>query len=41
VDYLLLDADYHGRTGLLGRVAGSRAWREEFRSGGAVLYARR
>jgi hypothetical protein len=41
VDYLLLDADYHRRTGLLGRVAGSRAWREEFRAGGAVLYARR
>jgi hypothetical protein len=41
VDYLLLDADYHARTGLLGRVARSPAWRQEFRSGDAVLYARR
>jgi hypothetical protein len=41
VDYLLLDADYHRRTGLLDRVARSPAWRPEFRSGDAVLYARR
>jgi hypothetical protein len=41
VDYLLLDADYHARTGLLERVARSPAWREEFRAGPAMLYARR
>ena len=41
VDYLVLDADYHGRTGLLQRVARSPAWRQEFRAGPALLYARR
>ncbi len=41
VDYLLLDGDYHARTGLLERVARSSTWRPEFRSRDAVLYVRR
>jgi hypothetical protein len=41
VDYLLLDAEYHARTGLLERVARSSTWRPTFRAGAAVLYARR
>lgn len=39
VDYLLLDSTYHGQ--LLSRVEASTAWRPVFRSGPAVLFARR
>ncbi len=41
VDYLILDADYHARTGLLERVARSGVWREAFRVRDAVLFVRR
>lgn len=41
VDYLVLDAGYHDRTGLLERVARSPAWRPAFRSRDAILYIRR
>jgi hypothetical protein len=40
VDYLILDADYHGRTGLLDRVAQSPRWRRVFVSRSAVLFVR-
>jgi len=40
VDYLILDADYHGRTGLLKRVAESPQWQRAFQSRSAVLYVR-
>jgi hypothetical protein len=39
VEYVLLDADYHTR--LLPHVQASSAWRPVFRSGPAVLFARR
>jgi hypothetical protein len=39
VDYLLLDSTYHGL--LLSRVEASTSWEPVFRSGPAVLYARR
>jgi hypothetical protein len=41
VDYLVLDAHYHARTGLLERVERSQVWRPAFRSRDAVLYVRR
>jgi hypothetical protein len=41
VDYLILDADYHARTGLLARVTRSGVWREELRVRDAVLFVRR
>jgi hypothetical protein len=41
VDWLLLDADYHARTGLLPRVERSATWQQVFRSNGAVLFMRR
>jgi hypothetical protein len=40
VDFLLLDADFHGRTGLLARVARSAGWRQELRSRDALLFVR-
>ncbi len=40
VDYLVLDAAYHARTGLLERVARSPAWARAFQSRDAVLYVR-
>ncbi len=41
VDYLLLDAGYHARTGLLPQVERSTAWERVFQAGDAVLYERR
>jgi hypothetical protein len=41
VDFLLLDASYHARTGLLARVEQSPAWRPAFRCRDAILYVRR
>jgi hypothetical protein len=41
VDYLILDADYHGQTGLLERVAESPAWQRTFQSRSAVLFVRK
>jgi hypothetical protein len=40
VDYLILDMDYHGRTGLLDRVARSPHWQQVFVSRQAVLFVR-
>ena len=40
VDYLILDTNYHDKTGLLDRVGASPAWRKVFQSRTAVLYAR-
>jgi hypothetical protein len=41
VDFLLLDASYHARTGLLAQVERSSVWRQAFRSRNAILYVRR
>src|SRR5262249_34570641 len=41
VEYLVLDANYHARTGLLQRVGESPRWRQAFRSRSVVLYVRR
>lgn len=41
VDVLLLDVDYHARTGLLPRVEASNRWRRSFQAGPAVVYLRR
>jgi hypothetical protein len=41
VDALLLDVDYHGRTGLLQRVEAAGAWERVFEAGPALLYLRR
>jgi hypothetical protein len=41
VDALLLDADYHTRTGLLPHVELARGWERVFAAGSAVLYLRR
>jgi hypothetical protein len=41
VDALLLDADYHGRTGLLPRVEAAGGWERVFEAGSALLYLRR
>ncbi len=40
VKYLVLDADLHGRSGLLEQVAHSPRWRREFVAGSAVLFVR-
>jgi hypothetical protein len=40
VDYLVLDTEFHGRTGLLERVAQSPHWRRAFASRRAVLFVR-
>jgi hypothetical protein len=40
VDVLLLDADYHARTGLLPRVEKSEQWRCMFQQGTALVYLR-
>ena len=41
VDFLLLDAEFHTRTGLLPQVERSPGWRQAFRARDAVLYVRR
>jgi hypothetical protein len=41
VDYLILDVDLHGRTGLLERVARSPEWQETYGSRSARLYVRK
>jgi hypothetical protein len=41
VDYLILDADLHGRTGLLDRVAHSSRWQQAFASRRAILFVRK
>jgi hypothetical protein len=41
VDALLLDADYHDRTGLLRCVTAASGWERIFEAGSAVLYLRR
>jgi len=41
VTALVLDSDYHARTGLLPRVEESGAWQRVFESGPSVLYVRR
>jgi hypothetical protein len=40
VNYLILDASYHRRSGLWDRVNASPQWRPEFQSGSAVLFIR-
>lgn len=40
VDVLLLDADYHARTGLLPQVEQSGRWRQTMREGPALVYLR-
>ena len=40
VDYLILDNDLHGRSGLLEKVAQSPVWRQAFASRRAVLFVR-
>ena len=40
VDYLVLDADYHGRTGLLECVAHSPCWQRALVARNAVLFVR-
>jgi hypothetical protein len=40
VDYLILDTDYHGKTGLLDQVSGSPCWQRVAQSRQAVLYVR-
>jgi hypothetical protein len=41
VDYLVLDTDLHGKSGLLQRVTQSPVWRQAFVSRRAVLFVRR
>ncbi|HYV37777.1 MAG TPA: hypothetical protein VE988_18980 [Gemmataceae bacterium] len=41
VDYLILDVDYHGKSGLLQRVEASPDWRREGQSRNAILYVRK
>lgn len=40
VDTLLLDVDYHARSGLLPHVESSRRWRRSFQAGQAVVFLR-
>jgi hypothetical protein len=40
VDALVLDRDYHARTGLLPRVEAAGVWRRVFESGPALVYLR-
>lgn len=40
VDALLLDSDYHARTGLLAQVDRSPRWHKQFRARNALLYLR-
>src|SRR5207253_1776799 len=40
VDALLLDSDYHARTGLLAQVERSPHWHRHFAARGALLYLR-
>jgi hypothetical protein len=40
VDYLILDADFHGRTGLLQHALASPHWQRVFVSRQAVLFVR-
>jgi hypothetical protein len=40
VDYLILDTEYHGRSGLLARVAESPHWHRAFQARSAILYVR-
>jgi hypothetical protein len=41
VDYLILDADYHGRSGLLDRVTKSPRWERAFQARSAILFVRK
>jgi hypothetical protein len=41
VDALVLDSEFHDRTGLLAKVEKSPAWQNVFQQRGAVLFLRR
>ena len=41
VEYLILDANLHGRSGLLEKVAQSPRWQQAFASRSAVLFVRK
>jgi hypothetical protein len=40
VDMLILDSDYHRKTGLLAKVASSGTWERVFQARSAILYSR-